>query len=138
MLIIRYFVETTATPKQIWEVWQDVENWSSWDRDLEFSRIDGPFQSGTSGCFKTKNGPLLETILTHVEPFKVFVQEAKLFLAKVVMTHFISEVDGNTQVIIQTEIKGPLAFFFACLIGRSIREKVPIEVEEMLRKAKTS
>jgi len=135
MLITEHSVQTNVTPEQIWRVWQDVESWPSWDHDLEFSRIDGPFQTGTTGCFKTKSGPVLKTVLTRVEPLKIFVQEAKLPLAKVIMTHTISELDGKTQVIIKTEVKGLLAFFYYYLIGRSIKNKVPIEVKEMLKKA---
>jgi hypothetical protein len=137
VLIIKHTVETTAIPAQIWRVWQDVESWNSWDHGLELSRLDGPFQAGTSGCLKPIGGPLLKTLLTYVEPFKIFVQEASLFLAKAVMTHSITQVDGKTQVTFQTEIRGPLAFFFAYLLGRSIKKKVPIEMEEMLKKAKT-
>lgn len=138
MLIIKHTVETTATPTQIWEVLQDVESWNSWDHGTEFSRLDGPFQTGTTGCLKPIGGPLLQTLLTQVEPLKMFVQEAKLFLARVVMTHSIAQVAGKTQVTFQTEIRGPLAFFFGCLIGGSIKKKVPIEMEEMLKKAKAS
>jgi len=139
MLIIKHTVETTATPAQIWQVWQDVENWKTWDHDLESSGLDGPFQAGSSGYLKFKSGdPLLKTLLTQVEPLKIFVQEAKLPLAKVVMTHVISQVACKTQVTIQIEICGPLAFFFFLLLGGSIKKKIPIEVEEMLKKAKNS
>ncbi|MES2345792.1 MAG: SRPBCC family protein [Chlamydiota bacterium] len=137
MLIIKYTMETKAAPSQIWRVLQDVENWNSWDYGLELSRLDGPFQTGTSGYLKPKEGPLLKTLLTHVDPFKMFVQEAKLFLAKCVMTHSIDQVVGKTQVTFQTEIRGPLAFFFACLIGPSIKKKIPLEMEEMLKRVKT-
>jgi Polyketide cyclase / dehydrase and lipid transport len=136
MLIIKHTVETTIAPAQIWRVLEDVENWNSWDHEMEFSRIDGSFQTGTSGSFKTKKGPLLKTVLTHVEPPKIFIQEAKLFLAKVVMTHTITQIADKTYVTFQTEIRGPLAFFFTCLIGHSIKKKIPIEMEEMLKKAK--
>lgn len=135
MLIIKHTLETTATPTQIWHVWQDVESWNSWDHGTEYSRLDGPFQTGTSGCLKPVEGPVLKTLLTYVEPPKMFVQEAKLFLAKVVMTHSVSQVAGKTQVTFQTEILGPLAFIYACLLGRSIKKKIPIEMTEMLKKA---
>ena len=136
MLIIKHTVETTATPTQIWRVWQDVENWNSWDHDLESSGINGPFQVGTMGYLKFKDSPLLKTLLTRVEPLKIFVQEAKLSLATVIMTHIISTIGDKTHVTIQTEIRGPLALFYFLLLGRSIRKKVPIEVLEMLKKAK--
>lgn len=135
MLIIKHTVETTATPARIWQVLQDVENWNSWDPETESSRINGPFMTGTRGWLKPKNGPLLKTLLTHVEPYKMFVQEAELLLAKAVMTHVINQVDGKTYVTFQTEIKGPLAFLFVWKIGSSIRKKIPVEMEEMLKKA---
>lgn len=135
MLIIKHTVETTATSAQVWQVWQDVANWNTWDHDLESSGLEGPFQTGTRGYLKFKKDPLLKTLLTRVEPGKIFVQEAKLPLATVIMTHSMSEAAGKTQVTIQTDIRGPLAFFYALLLGNSIKKKVPVEVEEMLKKA---
>lgn len=135
MLITEHTEETIATPTQIWRIWQDVENWNSWDHGLESSRLDGPFQTGTSGSLKPVEGPFLKTLLTHVEPLKGFVQEAKLSLAKVVMIHSISQVADKTQVTVQIEIRGPLSFLYACVIGRSIKKKLPIEMKEMLKKA---
>ncbi|MBT3581465.1 hypothetical protein HN511_04135 [bacterium] len=137
MLIIKYTVETTVAQDKIWQALQDVENWHSWDHELEFSRIDGPFKVGTKGQLKPKGGPILETLLTRVEPLKMFVQEAKLSLAKAVMSHFITTVDGKTQVTFQTEIRGPLALLYVCMLGRSIKKKIPLEMEEMLKKAKS-
>lgn len=137
MYIVEHSVETTATPDQIWQVWQDVENWNSWDHETELSWLDGPFETGTRGYLKPVEGPFLRTLLIHVEPCKMFVQEAKLTFAKVVMTHVISQVCGKTKVTFRTEIRGLLAFFFACLIGRSIKKRIPTEMEEMLKKAMT-
>lgn len=135
MLIMEYTEETNATPAQIWHVWQDVENWNSWDRELESSRLEGPFQSGVRGYLKFKNGPTLNTILTHVEPLKQFVQEAQLFLATVVMTHSIDQIAEKTQVTVKVEICGFSAFFYSWMIGRSIQRKIPLEVKEMLKQA---
>ena len=137
MFIIKHTVETSATPSQIWQVWQDIKNWKSWDHDLESSKINGPFQVGTTGYLKFKDSSQLETLLTRVELLNIFVQEAKLPLASVVMTHIIDDVAGKTRVTIQIEVKGLLAFFYYLLLSRSIRKKVPIEVQEMLKKAKT-
>lgn len=135
MQIFEHSIQTEATPSQIWQVLQDVENWNSWDHGIEFSRINGLFEAGTSGSMKPLDGPVLQTLLTYVEPPKIFVQEARLLLAKTIMTHSISEVNGNTQVTFKTEIKGPFAFLYARLIGPSIKKKIPIEMREMLKKA---
>ena len=77
MLIIEHTVETTASPAAIWNIWQDVENWNTWDAGIEYSRLDGPFQTGTTGILKPKEGPLVKTKLTGVEPLKGFSDEAE-------------------------------------------------------------
>lgn len=137
MLIVKHTVSTDLTPAQIWFVLQDVKNWNTWDHETEFSRIDGEFQTGVKGILKPIKGPALETILTYVRPNEIFVQEAKLFLAKVRMTHMINQSAGKTLVTFKTEICGPLAIFYFWLLGRSIRKKVPVEMEQMLKRAKT-
>lgn len=138
MRIIEHTVETTASPAQIWQLWQDVENWKKWDHALEFSRNDGAFQTGTTGLIKFKDSPILKTVLTRVEPLKGFVQEAKLFLARTVMTQTIAKSTGKTRVTFQVDVQGALAFFYAFLLGPSIKKKVPLEMQEMVKIAETS
>lgn len=136
MRIIKHTLETKATPAQIWNVWKDVENWKKWDQDIELSQIDGPFQAGTTGCTKFVGTPLFKTLLTQVEPFKLVVQEAYLSFAKVVSYQSMHQVAGKTQVTFTVEILGPLSLFFACMLGRFIKKKIPNEMEEMLKRVR--
>jgi len=135
MFIVKHTVETKATPMQIWRIWQDVENWKTWDQQIELSRIDGPFQAGTTGHTKFIGTPLFKTLLTQVEPLKLVVQEAYLSFAKVISYQSMSQVAGKTQVTFLVEIRGPLFLFYACMLGRFIKKKIPQEMEEMLKRA---
>jgi hypothetical protein len=137
MFIVKHSVETKATPMEIWRIWQDVENWKTWDEQIEFSRIDGPFQTGTTGCTKFIGTPIFKTLLTQVEPYKLVVQEAYLSFAKVVSFQSMRQVHDKTEVTFQVEIKGPLSLFYACMIGRFIKKKIPQEMEEMLKRVNT-
>ena len=134
MFIIKHTVETKATPTQIWRIWKDVENWKTWDQEIEFSQIDGPFQTGTPGSTKFVNTPLFKTLLTQVEPLKLVVQEAYLSLAKVVSYQSMNRIGDKTQVTFQVEIRGPLSFFYACMLRRFIKKKIPPEMELMLKR----
>lgn len=98
MFIVKHTVETKATLKQIWGIWQDVENWKTWDQQIELSQINGPFETGTHGYTKFIGTPLFKTLLTQVEPLKLVVQEACLFCAKVVSYQSMSQIGGKTQV----------------------------------------
>lgn len=135
MFIIKHTIETEATPVQIWKVWQDVENWKKWDQEIEISQIDGPFQAGTAGSTKFVGTPLIKTLLMQVEPFKLVVQEAHLSFAKVISYQSMSQIAGKTQVTFQVEIRGPLSLFYAWMLGRFIKKKIPAEMEEMNKRS---
>jgi len=134
MFIVKHTVETKATPMQIWKVWEDVENWKTWDQQIELARIDGPFQTGTTGSTKFVGTPLFKTLLTQVDPHKLVVQEAYLSFAKVVSYQSMTQVDGKTEVTFQVEVRGPLSLFYAWMLHRFIKKKIPIEMEEMLKR----
>lgn len=135
MLIIKHAVETTATPEAVWKIWQDVTNWNTWDHGIEFSTLDGPFKTGTTGTLKPKGGPLVHTKLTHVEPHKMFVDEAKLALARIIVSHSLTQSNGKTYVTHQIEMTGPLAFFYSIVIGRNMKKNLPQEMQAMVKKA---
>ena len=135
MLIIQHTVKTRAKPEAIWKIWEDVSNWNSWDHGIEYSCIDGPFIEGTTGKLKPKGGPLVHTKLTSVEPLKRFVDESKLIFAKIIVSHDLKVANGATEVTHQIEMKGPLAFLFAFLIGRKMKKNLPEEMRAMVEKA---
>ncbi len=135
MLIVEHTVETTATPVQIWRVWQDVENWKTWDQEIELSQIDGPFQAGTAGHTKFVGTPLFKTLLIRVEPLKLVVQETYLSFAKVVSYQSMHQGADKTHVTFRVEVRGPLSLFYYFILGRFTKKKIPLEMEEMVKRA---
>ena len=135
MLIIKHTVETTASAADIWGIWKDVTRWNTWDHGIEYSTIDGPFAVGTTGTLKPKGGPLVRTLLTQVEPMKMFVDESKLFFARIIVSHYLIELRGKTRVTHQIEMTGPLAFVFAYSIERKMKKNLPQEMRAMVQKA---
>ena len=135
MLIIEHTVETTASPAAIWRIWEDVTHWNKWDHNIEFSSIDGPFKKGTTGTLKPKGGPLVHTLLTQVEPMKSFVVESKLPLTRIIFSHSLTGSAGKTRVTTKIEMKGMLSFFFAFVIGRTMKKNLPEEMKSMVKLA---
>ena len=138
MLIIKHTIETTASASAIWHIWQDVENWHTWDHGIEYATSNGPFETGTTGTLKPKGGPLVHTTLTCVQPMRKFVDESKLPFTRIIVSHFLTEARGKTQVTHQIEMKGLLSFIFAHLIGRQMKKNLPQEMATMVKKAESS
>jgi len=135
MLIIKHTVQTTAPAWAIWHIWSDVSNWPTWDHGIQSSSINGPFVVGTMGKLKPKGGPEVITKLTSVKPNQSFVDEAKLVCARIIVSHSITQSGSKTLVTHQIEMQGPLAFFFAFVIGRGMKKNLPAEMLAMVKKA---
>ncbi len=130
-------IETKASHEAIWNIWQDVKNWHTWDNVTEYYSIDGPFQQGTKGTYKAKGGRQVQLVFTQVEPFKVYVVECRLFLAWIISSHYLSKSNGRTQVIQQLEINGPLALFFAYHLSSTLKKNLLIEMASLVKKAES-
>ena len=46
-----------ASPQDIYSLYTDVENWSQWDEEVEYSHLMGEFKIGTKGILKPSNEP---------------------------------------------------------------------------------
>lgn len=137
MLIIRHSIETSASSEAVWNSWKDVKNWNTWDYKTEFSSLDGEFTAGTKGRWKLKNSNLVPIKLIRVEPLKMFVMEYKLFLARIIVSHYLEKSAGKTQVSEQIEIKGPLALFFAYHLGNTIKKSLPQDMQILVKNAES-
>jgi hypothetical protein len=137
MLIAKHTLETKASAESIWQIWEDVKNWNTWDRGIEYSAMNGPFEEGITGTLKPKGGPLIHTKLTCVEPYIKFVCESKLFFARIIVSHCLTKSESEILVTHQIEMTGPLAFLFVYLIGRSMKKNLPQEMESMIKKAES-
>ncbi len=137
MIIIKHTITIDAPAQVIWNLWKDVQQWHTWDNITESYSLNGPFQTGTTGQWKSKNGPPVHLTLTRVEPLKVYVGECKLFLARLISSHFLSESGGKTHVTQQFEIKGPLAFLFAYHLGPKLKKDLILEMESLKKKAES-
>ena len=135
MVIIKHTIATKASRETIWNIWQDVKNYNRWDDVTEYCSLEGPFKEGTIGRWKPKGGHALQVKLIQVEPLKIYVTEFKLFLARIVSSHYLTESAGKTQITQQLEIKGPLAFLFAYHLGSTIKKNILLEMEALVKKA---
>lgn len=137
MLIFKRTTETMVAPEIIWNIWQDVKNWNTWSYPTEYSYLEGAFKEETKGKWKSRGGPLLEILLTQIEPLKVFVLEYKLFLAQIISSHYLTNLGKITKITQQVEIKGPLAFLYAYFIGNKLKKDLSLEMKAMIKKAES-
>lgn len=135
MIIIEHIEKTKASPEKIWNLWQDVTHWPKWDHSIEKSSIDGSFVSGATGTLKPKGAPAVKITLSKIVFQSEFISESKLPFAKIIVSHFLEKSADFTTVTHKIEMKGPLAFFFAFVIGRKMKKNLPQDMKNLVKEA---
>ncbi|MEU2226212.1 SRPBCC family protein [Streptomyces sp. NPDC018347] len=119
-------IETSASPEAIWRLWADVENWGTWNAEIEKIEMNGSFEAGTRITMTPPGGdPVLLRIAEAVEG-ELFIDEARFDGLLLRTTHRIDRIDQNRiRVVYRMEITGPGADEAGPQIGPGITADWP-------------
>ncbi|MGV9902340.1 polyketide cyclase [Streptomyces sp. NPDC003388] len=100
-------IETGANPEAIWRLWADVENWGTWNAEIEKIEKNGPFAAGTQITMTPPgDAPVLLHIAEAVED-ELFVDEARFDGLLLRTIHRIDRIDRDRiRVTYRMEITG--------------------------------
>jgi hypothetical protein len=129
---LEHSADSDSDPQAVWRRYADVEHWSEWSQHgVEWSRIDGPFEVGTTGESKAPGTRALQFELVVVEPEKLFVSEAKLPGARLRFQHSIVPRDQGCRITHRVEVDGPLAFAYWPIVHGRIEEGLADGVDRL-------
>jgi hypothetical protein len=119
-------LESDAAPEAIWRLWADVSSWSSWDDDIQWARLDGPFAVGSRGRLKPQGVPAAAFALVSVVPDVSYTVEQRLPLARLRFHHELARTVGAparfTHAVTIDGLLGPL---YVSLFGRRMKANFP-------------
>ncbi len=118
-------IKTNASREQIWNLWSDAENWNHWDHEVEYSKLNGKFETGTFGILKPTKGPKSKFKLISVHRLNEFTSRSFLPLTKMDFIHKMHEKDGELLITHAIEIRGVLTFLFSRIIGNKLIVELP-------------
>lgn len=127
---------TTVSKEAIWKVWADVENWPTWDKEVEWCKLNGKFEAGTRYTLKPVGGPEVKAIIEKCQRLVEFVDISSLPLAKMTFAHEMADVAGGVKVTHRVTISGPLSFLFAQVIGKKTAQELPEAMNQLVMRAK--
>ena len=130
-LIKEYTHQTTATPQAIWYFYSNQTSWPTWDDEIEYVKINGPFQTGQTGKLKPKGGPRVKFVITACIPYKKFSAISYLPLTQLSFDHILENKDGITLITHKAQISGHLAFFFKFILGKNIAKGIPLAIQKL-------
>ncbi len=129
-------VVTGVTRRQIWHVWQDINNWHKWDHDIEWARLKDPFITGSNFELKPRSGPKVNIQLHDVEFEQGFTDFCQFPLARMYSIHKMRESDDGVEVSHTIRIEGLLAHLWWQLVGKHIAAGMSQHTEAMIEHAR--
>ena len=117
---------------ELWAVWTDVNQWHSWQPDIDSATLDGAFVSGAVLRFKPKGGPLIPITLTQVEPERLFVDLTKFPGAKMLDDHEIIPRGESLEIKTTIRLSGPLAWLWRRLVVNDIVRGLPAQTDQLI------
>lgn len=130
-------VTSKATAQQMWRLFEDVNNWHTWDAGIEYASMEGKFEKGNHFVLKPKGGPKVKIELAETIPGKRFTDLTRFPLAKMYGDHVFEETNEGLRVTTTMTVKGPLSFLWARLVAAGIAASLPEEMEHQAEKAAT-
>jgi uncharacterized protein YndB with AHSA1/START domain len=131
--------ETAALPDRVWSIWSNPATWPTWNPDVEWINLDGPFATGTTGRMKTKAGGQHQITLASVEPGRAFQLETSVLPgSRFAFRCEIVPTGGGSRISQAIRMQGPLAPLFSRMMGPRIAESFGPILDGLARQAESS
>jgi hypothetical protein len=125
MWIAEGTAETTASPAQVWELWEDPTRWDDWNPGINSGELEGPFAVGSVAIIDPKGFTKLRFRFVEIDPGRLLVSEARLPGGRLRHDHLVEKDDGcGARILNRLTISGPLGWAWALAFGRRLRREV--------------
>jgi len=122
--------EAKANKKIIWSLWENVEDWKSYDIIVKYSYLNAPgvFETGATGYVKTKSAPKTRFELIEVDKGSSFTESLKLPLwNSLELKRRVVAIDEQSSAFThEVEFKGPLKRVMYLLLANTFKKELPL------------
>lgn len=122
--------------EEIWELWTDINNWSSWHDKLDYCRLEGPFEVGQGFTLKPAGAKPVSIELIDIQPYRSFSDRTRFPGAQMIDTHSLEEREGGLLLSNQITVKGPLSWLWTWLVVRHVAASIPSKTEALVSLAR--
>ncbi|MBC3872582.1 SRPBCC family protein [Undibacterium flavidum] len=128
---VEHRITIATPPATIFQIYEDVENWHTWDPDTKQAFIDGPFRVGSRGRITPPKGMSVPMLFTQVEPGRCFTVESKIPLFRMLFEHELIAIAGATEVIHRVTFSGLLSIVLGPMLSKQLNAGLPITLRNL-------
>ena len=130
-----YEATTAVSPRQVWRVLRDVNEWATWDTSMEWVRLDGAFEVGSQVVMKPIGQDEITSTIVDIVPDRRYADETVFDGVTLGFSHTLHPVPAGTRVVHRLEITGTAADAVGPQLGPAITEDFPEAMAALLARA---
>jgi len=128
-------VTKEVTKEQMWKLFADVNNWHTWDKGIEFAKLDGKFEKGNHILLRPQGGPNVKIELLETVENKRFLDVTKFPLAKMYDDHLFEETAEGLKITNTITMKGWLGFLWVKIVAQKNADALPTDMQGQIEAA---
>lgn len=124
-------IHVAATAQTLFRIYEDVQNWHTWDPDTRQATLDGPFEVGSRGRLVPTKGNAVPMVLTQVVRDRCFTVESSIPMFRMRFDHELVPDRDLTEVIHRVTFSGPLAWVLGRLLVKRLNSGLPVTLARL-------
>ena len=122
--------------ENIWKVWVDINNWNTWQNDIDYAKLEGDFKVGNTFILKPKGVSEVTIELIEVIPNKSFTDLTKFPLAKMYGKHEFIQHGNKLEIKTTMSVDGYLGFIWRKIVAEDVANGMEEQTNNLIKKSK--
>ncbi|HEU5048353.1 MAG TPA: hypothetical protein VFT64_10990 [Rickettsiales bacterium] len=123
--------------EEVWNVWTDVNQWHTWQDDIDLAEISGAFAVGNHFLFKPKGGPKFTIAITEVTVNRSFTDVTPFLLAKMYDSHELVMHPDGLEIKSTISVDGPFAFLWRKLVAENVVKGLEQQTDRLVQRVRS-
>jgi uncharacterized protein YndB with AHSA1/START domain len=123
--------------EHVWKVWTDLNQWHTWQSDIEYAKLEGEFKVGNTFLLKPKGGPRVNIEILKVEPNRHFTDLTRFPGARMYGSHEFVIRGDELEIKTTTSIEGPLSFVWRKIVAEDVANGMMEQTKNLIEKARS-
>jgi hypothetical protein len=128
-------VTKDVTREQMWRLFANVNEWHTWDKEIEFAKLEGKFERGNYFLLRPNGGPNVKVKLLETVKDKSFLDVTEFPFAKMYDQHLFEDSDEGLKITNTITVKGLLTFLWVKIVAQKIADAMPDDMQEQIKAA---
>jgi hypothetical protein len=126
-------VVENISKEEIFSKWADINNWHTFNDDIDYAKLDGEFKEGNFFTLGLKSRQKVKIQLLKIEKNKSFTDLTKFPLAKMYGIHEVTEKNGKIEIKASIKIEGILSFLWKKIVAQGVADKLGEDMDRLIR-----